>query len=146
MPELDELLDDELDEEELDEEEELEELLDDELLVDEVLLDELDELLPVGAPEDVVPPPQPTRSKQPASMPPVTLSNLLMLYICCNLKLLIIDLLSMPSGFPPDDFSHQHCAVRIANGFLFTRLRLTIAALCSLPRYLCHQNHIAQAR
>lgn len=61
---------------------ELDELLDDELLLEELdELDELDELLPVGAPEEVLPPPQPTRRMQPASTPPVTLSNLLILYM-----------------------------------------------------------------
>lgn len=59
---------------------ELDELLEEELdELDE--LEELEELLPVGVPEEVVPPPQPTRRMQPASTPPVTLSNLLILYI-----------------------------------------------------------------
>lgn len=70
-PELDEL------EEELLEEDEL---LEEELLEEEVLLDEL-ELLPVGAPDDPLPPPQPTKSMQLANTPPVTLSNLLIWYI-----------------------------------------------------------------
>jgi|GEM_PF-3375125 hypothetical protein len=77
VPELDELLDEELDEDELLEEE----LLDDELLVDDELLDDelellLDELLPVGAPDEPLPP-HPTRSMHAASAPPVRLSTLL---------------------------------------------------------------------
>jgi hypothetical protein len=82
---------------------ELEELLDeDELLVDELLLDELDELLPVGVPDDVLPPPQPTRRMQPASTPPVTLSNLLILYILLQPQVvgyrLIISAIRFPAG------------------------------------------------
>lgn len=80
LPELDELLDEELDEEEL-EDELVDELLEDELLVDDVLLDEelellLDELLPVGVPDEPLPP-HPTRSMHAASAPPVRLSTLL---------------------------------------------------------------------
>jgi hypothetical protein len=90
LPELDELLDEELDEEELLDDE----LLDDELLVDEVLLEEelellLDELLPVGVPDEPLPP-HPTRSMHAASAPPVRLSTLLIANILFfNLRLLV---------------------------------------------------------
>lgn len=115
MPELDEL--DEL-------EEELEdELLDDDELLDEELLDddELDELelLPVGIPEEPLPPPQPTRRTQPASRPPVTLSNFGILYmlffnlICCLLIYYKCHLVSRRMTF-----SRERCARRSVNGFV----------------------------
>lgn len=70
-PELDELEEELLDDE----------LLEEELLEDDELLDELEELLPIGAPDEPLPPPQPTKRTQPASRPPATLSNLLILYL-----------------------------------------------------------------
>lgn len=81
---------------------ELDELLEEELLVDELLLEELDELLPVGVPDELVPPPQPTRRTQPASMPPVILSNLLILNILLQPQVvgyrLIISAIRFPAG------------------------------------------------
>lgn len=87
-PELEELLDED---EELDEDELLDELLE-ELLVDELLLDELDEdeLLDELPPEDVVPPPHPTKRRLPARTLPSRMGNLLNRYIYFNLRSLFI--------------------------------------------------------
>lgn len=80
LPELEELEDELLDDEELLEEDEL---LDEEVLLLDVLLeeDELLEELPTVPPDEVLPPPHPTRRTHAASAPPVKLSILLIAYI-----------------------------------------------------------------
>lgn len=79
LPELEELEDELLEDEELLEEDEL---LDEEVLLEELLDDDelLEELVTVP-PDEVLPPPHPTRRTHAASAPPVKLSILLIAYI-----------------------------------------------------------------